>query len=161
MSAELAARARAVQDAARAVVAECSFQYQGEESVEAMFDICLYPKGTPAALHAATEKLLSSGLYPDAGPAASFAEEARMFDAFVADVQKKHAGEDEYSYDYGRRSRSRGTLSHYQDLASAWNAMLPNQPYPRDPVPTRVDAGVVGDLQWERCGGLACVKRRP
>ncbi len=159
LSGELVATVRAVQDAALAVVSDCFYEYQGIDGVETIFDACAYKKGSAAALHVATEKLLSSRLIPDAGPASSFVQEARMFDAFVAEVDKKHRGED-YNYESQRRRRSRGTLAHYQDLAAAWNAMLPQDPFAVDPIGMRVDAGVRGTIVWERCGGLACFRKK-
>ncbi len=159
LSGELVARARAVQEAALTVVSDCSYEYQGIEGVEVIFDACAYKKGTAAALHVATEKLLTSGLTPEAGPASSFAQEARMFDAFVAEVDRKRPDED-YDSEYQRRRRSRGTLAHYQDLAAAWNAMLPQDPFAVDPIGLRLDAGVRGTIAWERCGGLPCFRKK-
>ena len=159
LSGELVARARAVQDAALAVVSDCFYEFQGIDRTEIIFDVCAYKTGTAAALQVATEKLLSSGLIPETGPASSFAQEARMFNAFVAEVDRKHRDED-YDYDYQRRRRSRGTLAHYQDLAAAWNAMLPQDPFAVDPIAMHHDAGVKGTIVWERCGGLACFRSK-
>lgn len=160
LSGELVAKARAVQQAARALAVTCSFDTRSVSWEDVYFDLCAYKKGDAAKLHDAVTALSSSNLVPETGPAASFAEEARMFDAFVAEADKR--GPDDYYELYARRARSRGTLWHYQDLASAWNAMVPqdrvavdegNNSYALGPP----DAG--GPRHWERCGGLACVKR--
>jgi hypothetical protein len=157
LSGELVAKARAVQVVGQALAATCSFEYRGVTQEEIYFDWCVYKKGDAGKLHDAVAALLSSGLVPETGPAASFAEEARMFEAFVSDADQKRPDED-YNY-RAARERTRGTLQHYQDLASAWNAMLPQDPIPVDYGRTYffVDAG--GPRHWERCGGLACVRR--
>jgi hypothetical protein len=158
LSGEVVASARAVQNAARALAQTCSFDSAGVLTTEHFFDVCLYEKKDVAALHAATIALVASGLIPETGPAAGYVEEARMFDAFIVDVMPKPPGGEREPYD-PPRNRTRGTLAHYQDLASAWNAMVPQDPTPVDVVAMRMDAGVRGALRWELCGGLSCVKK--
>ena len=159
LSGELVAKARAVKDAAHAIAATCSMEYAGITTTEIAYDACLYKQADVTALHSASTALASSGLVPETGPTSSFAAEARMFDDFVTDAMGKRNGED-YGYDYRRRERSRGTLAHYQDLATAWNSMVPQDPTPVDVARLIMDAGVSGPLRWERCGDLLCVKNQ-
>lgn len=83
---------------------------------------------------------------PRVGPAASFAEEIRLFAEWVEVV---------------RELRKNGTLAHYQELAAAWNAWRPDEKVAVDPVSLpryARDGGTDGGvLVWQRCSEGPCV----
>jgi len=158
LSADFVAKAREVQTTARAIAATCKWNTHSTEWGDMYYDFCAFKKAQGEKLHAAVTALGASGLAPETGPAASFVDESRMFDAFVANAL---AGPEEYGYE-SASSRSRGTLSHYQDLAFAWNAMLSDEKVPVDEGNTSYTLGPADSgapRHWERCGGLPCVKR--
>ncbi len=157
LSGALVAKARAVQMSAQGLVDKCALESRSVGEDEIYFDWCPFTAATVATLHEAVTALLSSGLVPETGPASSFAEEARMFDAFIADASKKRPDED-YNY-RAMQGHTRGTLWHYQDLAFAWNAMLPQDPIPVDYGHTTFATDGGAPRYWERCGGLACFRR--
>lgn len=140
------ALARTARDAATKVASGCQLRSEYGDTYKRYSDHCTFPAADLAVLRASATALLAA---PAArSDAALFAEEVRLFTAWIELVQDGYTP---------------GTLSHYQGLASAWNAL---QPIERIPVDLRTkepyDGSVIvggegGKLVWQRCSSGPCV----
>jgi hypothetical protein len=139
--------ARAARDAATKVASACQLYSSWEESYKRYSDRCRFRPDDLAALSAAATALAASPP-PANGEALVFAEEVRLFAAWV---------------DLAKDGETPGTLSHYQGLASAWNALQPSDRIPTDlrtkdySDGTVIVAGEGGKLVWSRCSVGPCV----
>lgn len=139
-------RARAARDAATKVASGCQLHIEYEESYRRYADRCSFAASDLAALGASATAL---GAAPVGnGHAEVFAEEVRLFADWIQLVKGEGA---------------QGTLSHYQGLASAWNALLPSERIPVD-LRTRdaydgtvIVGGAGGKLVWGRCSTGPCI----
>lgn len=139
------ALAREALGKAKAIAAGCTLQQQGDSydlDFERFGEICLAKDEELKAFDRASDALLAST--PDAGPAASFAENVRLFDEAL-------------HLTFARR----GVLVHWQDLAHAWNSFQPGEAVPVDigkmgfgTERLRADAGA---LVWGRCSDGPCI----
>jgi hypothetical protein len=139
--------ARAARDAATKVASRCQLRTEYANEHKRHFDQCTFPAADLAALSSAAAALAALAA-PSNGDALVFAEEVRLFTAWVELVKDGYTP---------------GTLSHYQGLASAWNALQPGDRIPvdlrtKDPYNGAVIvAGEGGKLVWGRCSTGPCV----
>ncbi len=138
--------ARAVRDAATVIASKCRiFGRDTDTGFERFADTCPSVGRDADPLKEAASVL--GKLPPTAsGPAALFAEEARLFTGWIELVKD---------------DSNSGTLAHYQGLAAAWNELAPDDRIPVDPVTkSTYDRKVVGDagvIVWSRCSTGPCV----
>lgn len=140
--------ARKVRDAATRIASGCRlYSSEAATGFDRYTDHCSFLPKDLAALRATAAELAA---FPPgtSGAAALFAEEARLFTAFV-----------ELSKDEG----AIGTVSHYQGLASAWNSLKPDERIPvdsltKDPYTGRsLLVGDAGAVVWSRCSTGPCI----
>lgn len=146
------AAAREAQKAATAIASACSVGVAYEEGFRMVTDYCTFKDADRAALRQAATKLHQ--VSPDAGAGSAYAATVSLFSAFV-DV------------DDGTGGQHRGTVAHYQDVAKAWNALVPADAIPVDlirfayPDPEIVgllDGGPsAGHLVWKRSSDGPCL----
>ena len=139
--------ARAARDAATKVASGCQIRNDYGDDHIRYSDRCTSPADHLAALRASATALAAAPA-PTNGEALVFAEEVRLFSAWV-DLVKDGA--------------TPGTLAHYQGLASAWNAYQPSDRIPPDLRTkdaydgTVIVAGAGGKLVWSRCSTGPCI----
>lgn len=139
--------ARAAREAATKVASACQLHSEWGETYMRVADSCRFVAADIAALQASASAL-GAAPAPTNGAALVFAEEVRLFTAWVQLV---------------RDGRSSGTLSHYQGLASAWNALQPSDRMPVDLRTKDASDGTVivggegGKLAWTRCSSGPCI----
>jgi len=145
--------ARDARIAAENLAKTCTIYGSYDEEFRRFHDYCSWKKADLEALRAAATNIRAR--VPDAGAGALFAEHVRLFV--------------EWAEESAKASTTRGTLSHYQDLARAWNSFQPSDRVPVDigkrnaslddqdiKLPkSDEDAGVT--LQWQRCSEGPCV----
>ncbi len=146
--------ARDARDAATKVASECELRTMTGEEHTRYYDHCALSNGVVSALQQAANALAGSPA-PANTRAALFAEEIRLFTAWVSFVKDDRA--------QGALSSYQGTLWHYQGLAASWNALVPGESIPID-VLSKADHHDVanaprdgGVLAWTRCDFGPCL----
>jgi hypothetical protein len=149
--------ARRTRDAAVALVATCQLVSDVEETTYGVHDDCTWSATEESALSSSALALRDlAGTDASSarlrGPAAMFVDQVRLFAEWVHLVHELP---------------KRGTLAHYQELATAWNAWRPSEPIAPDPLPvhyppwTGIDAGPDGaPLRWDRCATGVCIVKK-
>jgi hypothetical protein len=139
--------ARAARDAATKVASTCQLHSEFAEEYRRYSDHCTFPGADVAALRTSAAALAAAPA-PANGDALVFAEEVRLFTAWV---------------DLVKDGNTPGTLSHYQGLAAAWNALQPGERIPVDLRTkdaydgTVIVGGAGGKLAWVRCSTGPCL----
>lgn len=139
--------ARAARDAATKVASGCQLRSDYGDDYLRYSDRCTFAVASIAELRAAATALAA---LPTSGSSVAlvFTEEVRLFTAWV---------------DLVKEGEMPGTLSHYQGLASAWNALQPSDRIPVDLRTKDAYDGTVlvggegGKLVWARCSTGPCV----